>query len=299
MEKKDILVVGASNIDIMGVPRERLVERDSNPGRVHISHGGVGRNIVENLARLSVSVGFITVLGEDSFGEMIKGRLEKLGVVLHAEKAARTPVYLAIHDAQKDMFLALNDMEALASLTKDSLQKHEKLMKEAAVVVIDTNLAEEAIDYVTKTASKVFVDAVSLARVRRLKPYLGKIHTLKLNRDELSTLAETPTDHDDSLQETLQRSHQAGVYRIAVTMGAEGALLSDAQGVRKLPALQVPVVNTTGAGDAFTAGLAYAEALGQSPLPLGIALASFSLETAESVHPGLTEARLAKRIPSG
>ncbi len=298
MEKGDILVIGASNIDITGVPKGDLVERDSNPGDVHIAPGGVGRNIVENLARVSMEVGFITVLGADSFGKRIRTGLEELGIDLHAETVRRTPVYLAIHDAQKDMFLAVNDMEGFAALTRARLQKHERRIKEAALVVIEANLDVEAIDYVMKTAHKVFVDAVSSARVKRLAPYLGRIHTLKLNRGELATLMDMPGVDDASLREALRKLRKQGVFRIAVTMGEEGAILADEKGMRQLSALPVSVVNTTGAGDAFTAGLVYAEMTDQSPLAAGIALSSFSLETASSVHPELTEKRLAGRLPS-
>jgi len=298
MEKGDILVIGASNIDITGVPKKDLVERDSNPGDVHISPGGVGRNITENLARLVMNVGFITVLGEDSFGKRIRTGLEGLGIDLHAETVRRTPVYLAIHDAGKDMLLAVNDMEGFRALTRASLEKHEKRIKEAAIVVIEANLDVEAIDYVMKKARKVFVDAVSSARVKRLAPYLERIHTLKLNRGELATLTDMPVVDDASLREALRKLRKKGVFRIAVTMGEEGAILADEKGVRHFSALPVSVVNTTGAGDAFTAGLVYAEMTEKDPLAVGIALSSFSLETADRVHLELSEKKLAARLPS-
>lgn len=299
MEKGNILVIGASNIDITGVPKEKLVKKDSNPGHVHISHGGVGRNIAENLARLSMKVGFITVLGEDSFGEAIAARLENIGVVLHAKKVSRTPVYLAIHDSSKDMRLAVNDMEGWAAFSARDLHRHEKSIREAEAVIIDANLEKGVIDYVMKRSSQVFADAVSSAKAKRLTPYLGKVHTLKCNREELSTLAGESIDDEISLREALRRLHAQGVYRIAVTMGAEGATLSDNQGMRHLPALPVSTVSTTGAGDAFTAGLAYAEMTEKPPLAVGIALSSFSLETANNVHPRLSAKRLARRLPSG
>ena len=51
-----VVVVGAVNIDIAGMPFRRLVSKDSNPGTVHMSLGGVGRNIAHNLALLDVEV---------------------------------------------------------------------------------------------------------------------------------------------------------------------------------------------------------------------------------------------------
>ncbi|MBR1988988.1 MAG: hypothetical protein IJ987_00810, partial [Firmicutes bacterium] len=57
----EITVVGGINIDIEGSPFKKLKYQDSNPGKVHMAFGGVGRNITENIARLGGNVAMLSV----------------------------------------------------------------------------------------------------------------------------------------------------------------------------------------------------------------------------------------------
>ena len=66
-----VAVIGGANIDIHGKSNDTLQERDSNPGQVHTSAGGVARNIAENLARLGVDCRLITAVGKDHHGQML------------------------------------------------------------------------------------------------------------------------------------------------------------------------------------------------------------------------------------
>ena len=92
-EKARCAVVGAANIDIGGFPLGRLSLRDSNPGRITLSAGGVGRNIACNLARLGVETRLIAALGTDAFADLIRGDPEfkaddcRSQRVLHVEQA--------------------------------------------------------------------------------------------------------------------------------------------------------------------------------------------------------------------
>ena len=62
-----VTVIGGSNMDIQGFPNNPLVMKDSNPGKVDISMGGVGRNIAENLSRLDVNTKLISAMGNDLY----------------------------------------------------------------------------------------------------------------------------------------------------------------------------------------------------------------------------------------
>ena len=74
----DITVVGGINIDIEGSPFGKLKYHDSNPGRVHLAFGGVGRNITENVARLGGDVAMVSVVGDDRMGQEAKNELWEL-----------------------------------------------------------------------------------------------------------------------------------------------------------------------------------------------------------------------------
>jgi pseudouridine kinase len=64
----EISIIGGITADIEGHPYKQLIQGDSNPGRITMSYGGVGRNITENLARMGASVSFISVAGADFAG---------------------------------------------------------------------------------------------------------------------------------------------------------------------------------------------------------------------------------------
>ena len=76
----EISIIGGINVDIEGAPYGELVFQDSNPGRISISFGGVGRNITENIVRMGGSVALISVAGEDFAGIEAKEYLDRLGV---------------------------------------------------------------------------------------------------------------------------------------------------------------------------------------------------------------------------
>ena len=77
-----IAVVGGVNMDIGAVSDAPLVARDSNPGRVTTSLGGVGRNIAHNLCLLGEQVSMITVLGQDSFAQSVRENAADIGLDL-------------------------------------------------------------------------------------------------------------------------------------------------------------------------------------------------------------------------
>ena len=79
------VVVGGVNVDIGGQPFLQLVMKDSNPGKVTMSLGGVGRNIAHNLRLLDVPVTFLTAYGEDAFASRIEASCAVLGIdISHA-----------------------------------------------------------------------------------------------------------------------------------------------------------------------------------------------------------------------
>ena len=75
-----VLGIGAANVDVHGMSRAAIVMRDSNPGHLRTSAGGVTRNIMENLARLGVDARMVSAQGDDLFGEYVRSESEKAGL---------------------------------------------------------------------------------------------------------------------------------------------------------------------------------------------------------------------------
>ena len=113
----DITVVGGINIDIEGRPNEALRREDSNPGKISISYGGVGRNIAENAARMGGDIAMISVIGKDHMGLGAKEHLKELGVDvsgIERREDETSAIYLSILNDNNDMELAISDMDAVS-----------------------------------------------------------------------------------------------------------------------------------------------------------------------------------------
>ena len=145
-----IAVVGGVNMDIGAVSDAPLVARDSNPGRVTTSLGGVGRNIAHNLCLLGEQVSMITVLGQDSFAQSVRENAADIGLDLSHSATipgGRTGTYLFIDGCDGDMALAVNDMAIYEHITPEFLRQRLDYINHADLVVVETNLPEASIQW--------------------------------------------------------------------------------------------------------------------------------------------------------
>jgi len=145
-------VIGGANIDLRGRPVGEVLERHtSNPGRINVGSGGVGRNIAHNLALLNVPVTLLSAVGDDGEGIRILEETGRAGVkteqmIISGEHP--TGIYLAILDSGGEMEAAVSDMQILEEITVEYLRSKAYLIKESKIVVMDTNIPEESIEYV-------------------------------------------------------------------------------------------------------------------------------------------------------
>jgi len=290
-----VLVIGGSNIDIQGIPHSPLIHQDSNIGHVNISFGGVGRNIAENCARLNCPTRLLSVVGSDVYGQSMLAHANSIGLsmsdtlVLSNQK---TSTYLSILDHEHDLALAINAMDTMSALTKDVVLSKRKLLEYAQVIVIDTNVSEEVIETILMCAKNtpIFVDTVSITKAIKIKPYLNQIHTLKPNKAELYALV------DESQHLTLEEcALRLPAPYAFISLGAQGVLIKDHHTLTHLPAPPIEVVNATGAGDAFMAGLVYAHMQDQTPLQsakLAMAASRIALRSESTISDLMNETQL-------
>ena len=128
-----ILVLGASIVDIFGFCGRSYAQRDSIPGHIKISFGGVCRNIAENLARVGVETKFISTLGDDENGKSIFEHSKKLGYSMEHSlflKNESTPTYMAILNHQGEMESAVVDMESLNKMDESFAKFNELLTQD-------------------------------------------------------------------------------------------------------------------------------------------------------------------------
>lgn len=252
-----VLVLGGAGIDIIGVSDVPVAAADSNPGHTRVTAGGVGRNVAANLARMGAAVTLITVFGGDPYSRSVAGECRALG--LDVSRSLEVPdaqgaMYVAIVDTGGELVSAVSDMRIMDALTPEALRVAVAGVRPVGGVVVDTNLSLVTLDMVFAIFDNipVFADAVSAAKAPRLLPFLGQIELLKASAAEAEVLSGevNPARAADSLVER-------GVGNAWVTAGPAGAYWARSGERGFEPAPAVDVVNTTGAGDAFMAGVVY------------------------------------------
>ena len=257
--RKRIAVIGGANMDIGGFSKEKLLDSDSNPGRVSMTIGGVGRNIAENLVCLGLEVQLVTAIGGDANGRAILEDCARKGIgtqLCLLKEDMRSSVYLFISDADGDMHCAINDMEIQAQLTPEVMAARIDALNTMDAAVIDANLQPETIEYLAKNLTiPIFADAVSAAKVMRLGPALPYLYALKPNRIEAELLTGIPISSDADAERAARAIAGMGVKRVYLSMSVEGALCLDAENCARVPGRRLDMVNASGAGDAFTSAL--------------------------------------------
>ena len=273
-----VCVIGGANVDITAVSRERFVARDSNPGTVRISFGGVGRNIAHNLALLGDDVCFVTRFGGDAFGQMLRTSCHEIGMDISLCETCPTlpsACFASLNDCSGEMVGGVADMVVTESISKEWLAARIDAVNRADAVVADTNLLPETlawlIDHVTVP---LYVDAVSGPKSVRLAEALEisvskRLNTFKCNALEAQTL-----------------SGLTHFTRRYVTRGADGLEVTAGGRTSLFPALPCKVRNTTGGGDALLAGIVHAgpDASVEEAARIGLLCARCAVESDEAVN---------------
>ena len=192
-----VLVIGASSLDIKGRALEPLVAGTSNKGLVRSSLGGTGRNIAENLARLGVPTTLLSAVGGDGTGTRLMTKTTDSGVdTSHVlvDREGRTGSYVAILDHRGGLSVSVDDLEGLDRITPRYVNDRRRLFREAAMVVIDTNLSRATLKTVFRLAQRyrvpVCADPTSRNLAPRLRSYLQQLYMVTPNQAEAGVLLE-------------------------------------------------------------------------------------------------------------
>ena len=296
------VVCGGANIDIGAHSFAPLRDRDSNPGRVELSLGGVGRNIAHNMRLLGVPTYLLTAIGGDSRALQIEQSCRELGIDLsHALRVpdGRTSTYVFVGGSDGDMAIAVSDMEICEKLTPDYFVSQLDLLNGAAAVVIDANLPRGSIAYLTEhCTAPIFIDPVSTVKAEKLRGLLARVHTLKPNRIEAELLSGVQITDGESLRQAAQALLDQGVKRVFLSLGGDGVLAAQRGEVHAAPICKAEMRNATGAGDAMMASLVWSFLAGRNlaeSCAAGTAAAAIAVESEETINPNMSaEAVLAR-----
>ena len=291
-----VFVIGAVNMDLAGTPINPLREGDSNPGRITLTPGGVGRNIAENLRLLGRKVSLITIMGEDAYAGMIREHCLKAGIDLQysfTEPRENTSAYLCINGQDGDLNVAVSDMSICDKLTPDRLAPLLPVLNHGSMVIADANLPEETLAWLAKQITvPMAADPVSVSKASRIKPLLSRLTLLKPNVPEAELLTGMTISGEADLPRAADALHRLGVQRVYISLGGKGVWADDArEGGVLLPCISGPVVNSSGCGDAFVAAAADAYLSGLNTVQAAdraLAASAICAEDSAAVSPKLS-----------
>ncbi len=276
----------------------------SNPGKLRISHGGVARNLAENLQRLGAQTILITATGDDFEGRELLSRAAELGVdIEHAltVPGMQTGAYLAVLDSDGTLGLGLDDMQVTQALSANHLMQCEPLFETAAAVVVDGNLPPKSLAAVIRMARQAGIplaaDPTSRSLAPKFLPHLEDLWLISPNQAEAATLssASWQGDNPPGALESARHLVSMGIQIAMVSRAEFGVSYASASGSGNVPALQTEVLDPTGAGDALLATVVFA-LLNKIPLDeavrLGVTAAALTLRTQDTVSPDLSLERL-------
>lgn len=290
-----ISVIGGANVDLSATLHDAFIASDSNPGHIEVSYGGVARNIAHNLSLLGARTQLLTVFGGDLFGGLLHDYCKQQGIDVHfseRDSDFRSGIYLCINNHGGEMIAAVADTEAVrTAITPEWLAKRIGEVNVSDFIVADANMSEESIRYLMENVTApLFIDGVSSTKAHRVINALSKcklpyLHTLKLNLKEALTVAQTTT-----YAEAAQKLLNLGVAHVYITLSGEGVYCRNAAEEWLFPALPGEIVNTTGAGDAFLAGVVFAHAKGidfPQTAQYGLMAARATLMSPRAVNPDI------------
>ena len=258
-------VVGLTlRADRFPVKGETLIGRDFDQGP-----GGKGSNQAVQAARLGADVEFAGLIGRDNFGQMALDlyQQEHVGTTYLGQVAEKnTGVGLIVLNDVGDNFIIIdpgtNDL-----LTPEHVQQAKNRISQSDAVITQLEIPAAAAVEALRLARQAGVLAVLNPAPARPLPieWLGLADIITPNETELRILLGLSPDDPTEPPELCRRLLAAGVKTVVVTLGEQGALVVDSSGSYGVAAFPVQVVDTTGAGDSFSATLTVSLAAG---LPL-------------------------------
>ena len=293
-----MVIIGMIFVDVKGYPEAAFIPTGRNVGRVERVHGGVGRNIAEDIANCELRPTLVSLVDESGDGQDVVRKLNNHKVDTRYIRKTRDGMgtWLAVFDNDGDVAASISQRPNLMPIIDILDEQGDEIFSNADSIIVEIDLDKEIIKRVFKLAKKhgkqvyAAVGNMSIALERR--DFLKSIDCLVCNIQEAGMLffddfSEKSTE--EMVDILAEKVKAAKIPSMIVTMGGKGAIYADLNGDKGYcPARKVEVKDTTGAGDSFCAGAAIGLTYGKSlkeACEIGSMLAASVIVTTESVCP--------------
>ena len=293
-----IVVIGAVFVDIKGYPEGGFIPTGRNAGHVEQIHGGVGRNVAEDVANCELRPTFVSLVDDSGTGQDVLDKLRRHKVNTDFVRAVPDGMgtWLAVFDTDGDVYASVSKRPDLRPISGILDDHGDEIFKDADSVIIEIDLDKDVVKRIFRLAEKhgkkVFAVVSNMSIALERRDFLKRVDCFVCNIQEAGILfaedyeGKSPEEMLPILREKVTRARIPGMI---VTMGARGAVYANLQGEAGfVPARKVTVNDTTGAGDAFAAGAAIGLTYGkgmQDACQIGSLLAASVIVTSESVCP--------------
>ena len=300
-----IVVIGATFVDIKGFPEDQYLPTGRNVGRVEYIHGGVARNVVEDIANAELRPTFLGIVDDTPMGADVLKKLRNHKV--NTDYVLTIPggmgTWLAVFDNNGDVAGSISSRPNMLPLVKLLKEKGDEIFSQADSVVLecdlDKDIVKTTLDLCQKHGVKSFALVSNMNIAAKRRDFLRRFDCFICNQQEAGMLF--LDNYDGMSPEELvrilrEKVAQAEFPAMVVTMGAQGAVYAQLNGEYGVcPARRVQVKDTTGAGDAFCAGVAigltYGKRMAQA-IEIGSMLAASVITSSENVCPRFQPAEL-------
>ena len=293
-----ILVVGAVFVDIKGFPSDLYIPEGRNVGRIEYIHGGVARNVAEDIANVGLKPTYLGIVDDTPLGKDVVEKLKKHEV--NTEYMLTIPdgmgTWLAVFDNNGDLAGSISKRPVLLPIYDLLEEKGDEIFENTDSVVlevdIDLPIVKKVIELAKKHNAKLFGLVSNMGIATKRRDLLQNFDCFICNQLEAGIFfADDYTDKTrEELQELLEvKVRAANIPSMIVTMGDKGAVYADLNGNSGVcDAKKVHVKDTTGAGDAFCAGvsigLTYGKTMAEA-IEIGSTLAASVITSSENVCP--------------
>lgn len=293
-----MVVIGTVFVDIKGFPDDLYIPEGRNAGRVEIVHGGVGRNVAEDIANVELRPRFVGMVDDTAEGAEVLRKLKnhKVNTDYVAVTQDGMGMWLAVFNNGGDIAGSISKRPTSDAMLRMLEEKGDEIFADADSIVIEIDLDKELIKtvfrYAEKYHKKVYAVVANMSIASQRRDFLQSIDCFVCNEQEAGILfvcdfsGLTP---EELCEELSRRVVSARIPSMVVTMGSRGAVYADMNGDKRVyPARKVKVRDTTGAGDAFCAGVAIGLTYGKTmreAVEIGTRLASSVITVSENVCP--------------
>ncbi|MEC4049922.1 PfkB family carbohydrate kinase [Flavobacterium sp. SUN046] len=278
---KRILGIGATLVDELYFCEEAIVAASSNPAQKTSSVGGVISNIMQHLALFDLDVSLITALGNDGEADFVKKHFNTIGVaseeLLQIDDA--TGKYVSVLNSDGNLFVSVCEDHCSKNISIPFLQTKSDFIKSFDLIVIDTNLDIESIQWLIHFAYqnhlKLIIEPVSVIKAAKLAALdLKGVYMITPNQEELIAISKKAATTEEAI--LVQNLFDRGVQSVWIRKGAHGSVWHKPTQSIQLGVPIIKIIDSTGAGDAALAGWVLGWANGEADihcLELGHSLA--------------------------